>query len=60
MSDKVKTFFKSSQFYLIEYILSKIAQFLVYSAFIVGTLAFIKYLVVNKHVVSSRFANKDY
>ncbi len=42
---KIKDFFKSDIFYLIEYVLSKIAQFLVYSFLTVGTLALIKYLV---------------
>jgi hypothetical protein len=39
------SWFKSKKYYKIEYILSKIAQFLVYLFFVVYILSLIKYLV---------------
>lgn len=42
---KIKSFFSSDTFYLIEYILSKVTQFLFYGCLIVGILSLIKYLV---------------
>jgi hypothetical protein len=38
-------FFKSDKFILIEYLLSKVCQFLVYIILIVGILAMSKYLI---------------
>jgi len=42
---KIKKFFKSDEFYLIEYILSKIIQILMYLFFVIGILALVKYII---------------
>lgn len=42
---KFSRFLKSNEFYLIEYLLSKVCQFLVYIIFIIGILALAKYII---------------